>query len=219
MGVPAENAVGGVMVRVGQSARGNFRRHPQPARIEPIDQARDRLALKIQLLQLQVERSSQPAQRQPVHLEPIELVAVYGDVPQALICPGVLLVNTHADEVRHDGGESVVVIAFHPDYFDMPLGIGELADVSQKFPVIFGEAGEIKVGEDVTQQDQALEAGFPQDARGLARMAHVRTEVQIGEDQRVVHGQIHTLVSSRGMLRGNEYCINIGAYSNQKNNV
>ena len=39
-----------------------------------------------------------------------------------------------------------------------------------------------------------MEAIFLQHAGGLPRMARLRAEVQIGKDQRVVHGQIHTSV-------------------------
>jgi len=35
--------------------------------------------------------------------------------------------------------------------------------------------------------------------------------VQVGKDQRVVHVQIHILISTTEMLRGDERCINFGA--------
>jgi hypothetical protein len=192
MRVSAENAIGTVMTGVGESSGGNLRGHAQPARVETVDQAGDGLALEIEFLQMQVERRSKAAEREAVYLEAVELVSVNRDVFEPSIVPDVLLVNTHADQVRHDIGEPVVVIAFDPDDFDVALGIRELANVSQKLPVIFGEAGEIEVGEDVTEQDQALEAGFLEYARGFARVARVCTEMQVGEDQRVVHERIHT---------------------------
>lgn len=60
--------------------------------------------------------------------------------------------------------------------------------------MIFGEACEIQIGEDVAEQDQALEAGFLQHARGFARMAGISAQMQIREDQRVVPVRIHNLV-------------------------
>jgi hypothetical protein len=66
------------------------------------------------------------------------------------------LVNAHAHQVRHDVGEAVVVIAFHPHDFDIALGIRQLADVAEKLPVVFGQAGEVKIGENVAQQNQPL---------------------------------------------------------------
>ena len=93
--------------------------------------------------------------------------------------------------MRHDVRQPVVVIPFHPHHFNLPLGIGQLPDVSQKLPVIFGQAGEIEIGEDVAQQNQPLKAVFLQHARSLARMTRLCTQVQVGKDQRVVHVQIH----------------------------
>jgi len=46
------------------------------------------------------------------------------------------------------------VIAFHPHHFDIPLGIRQLADVAEEFPVLFGQAGEVEVSKNVAQQDQ-----------------------------------------------------------------
>ena len=63
--------------------------------------------------------------------------------------------------------------------------------------MFFGQAGEIEVGEDITEEDQPLKRVFLQHASGLARVARLRTEVQVGKDQRVVHGQIHISVVAR----------------------
>ena len=57
--------------------------------------------------------------------------------------------------------------------------------------MIFGEAGEIEIGKDVAQQDEALEAGFFQQRGSFPRMARFRAEVQVGKDQRVVGMRIH----------------------------
>jgi hypothetical protein len=191
MGVTAEDPIGAVMPGVLQSSGRYFRRHAKPARIEPVDEARDRLAFEIEFLQLQIQRGPQATQSQAVDLKSIELVSVDCNVFQAMVVPGVSLVNPDADQMGHDVRQAVVVITLHPDDFNIPLGVRELADASQKLPVIFGEAGEIEIGKNVAEQDQALEAGFLQHASGLARMARVCTEMQVGEDQRVVHVRIH----------------------------
>jgi hypothetical protein len=121
-------------------------------------------------------------------------MAVNSDVEKPCVLPGVTLVNPHAHQMRHDVSEAVVVISFHPDHFNVAFGIRELADVAQKLPVIFRQAGEIEIGEDIAQKDQPLESAILQHARGFARMARLCTKVQVGKDQRVVHGQIHTSV-------------------------
>ena len=153
-----------------------------------------RLLLKSNFCNLQIERCAQLAEAHVVHLKAIKLVAVNRDVSLPGKLPGVALVNPHAHQVRHDVGEAVIVIAFHPHHFDIALGIRELADVAEKLPVLFGEAGEIKVGENVTEKNQTVEDIFLEHASGFPRMARLRAEVQVGKDQRVVHGQIHTSI-------------------------
>ena len=121
--VAAENAVGAVMTGVGKGSRCNFCRHAQPARVQPVDQTGNRLALEIELLQEEIKRSADPAERHPVDLEAVELVAVDRDVGQPAVLPGVALIDAHAHQVRHDIGEAVVVVAFHPDHFHLAFGI------------------------------------------------------------------------------------------------
>ena len=60
--------------------------------------------------------------------------------------------------------------------------------------MLFGQPGEVEVGEDVAQQDEPLKTVPLEHARGLERMARLCTQVQVREDQRVVHVQIHILV-------------------------
>ena len=113
---------------------------------------------------------------------------------QPAVLPGVMLVNPNAHQVRHNVGESVVMIALDPHNFDVALGIRQLADVTEKFPVIFGEASKIEVCEDIAEKYQPVEAILLQHASGFPRMARLRTEMQVRKDQRVVHGQIHSSV-------------------------
>jgi hypothetical protein len=193
----AENAVGLVLARVVQSSRGDLRRHAEPPRVEPVNEARDGLALEVELLQLEIERSAQPAEAEIVHLETIELVAVNRDVAKSVVLPSVVLVDADSYQVRHDVGESVIVVTFHPDDFDVALGIGELPNIAEKLPVALGKAGEVEVGKDVAQQDEPLKTVFLEHARGFAGVAGLCTEVQIGKDQRVVAMQIHNLVVAR----------------------
>jgi hypothetical protein len=195
--VAAENTIDIVLAGVLQRSRGHLRGHTEPTRVEPVDKPGNRLALEIELLQLEIERGANPAEAQVVDLEAIELVAVDREMLEAIELPGIVLVDADADEVRHDVGETVIVIAFHPHDLDISLRVGKFANVAEKLPVIFGETREVEVGEDVTEQNQPLEAGFLQDARGFAGMAGLCTEVQVGKDQRVVDMQIHNLVVAR----------------------
>ena len=76
------------------------------------------------------ERSEPVVEADILDDEVVELMTVYGNVAMALITPLILLVHANTDQVRHDFREAVVVIAFHPDYFDVALWIGKFADVA-----------------------------------------------------------------------------------------
>ena len=192
-----EDAMGFALARVLQGPCRDLGRHAEPARVQPVNQPHDGLALEIELLQLQIKRCAQCAQPDIAYLEAVELMAVDRDVAESVVLPGVVLVDADADQMRHDVGESVVMIAFHPHDLNVALGVRKLANVAEELPVVFGEAGEVEVGKNVTQQDHALEAVFLQHARGFTGMAGLCTEVQVGKDQRVVAMQIHNLVVAR----------------------
>jgi len=82
-------------------------------------------------------------------------MAVHGDVEQALVLPSIFLVDAHADQVGHDFGEPMIVIAFHPNHLHSSLGVGKLADEAEELPVLFLEAAEIQVGKNIAQQDES----------------------------------------------------------------
>ena len=52
--------------------------------------------------------------------------------------------------------------------------------------MLFFQASEIEVGEDIAEKNQAAILIFLQNAQCIARAAHVRAEVQIRKDQRVI---------------------------------
>jgi hypothetical protein len=191
MRVAAEDTIGAALTCVFQSSRGNLGRHPEPARVETVDEPHDGLAFEIKFLQRQIERCSELAEPDIIDLKTIELMAVDRDVAQSVVLPGIALVHADADQVRHDIGEAVVMIALDPDDFDVAFGIRKFANVAQELPVVFGEAGEVEIGKDVAQQNQPLKTVFFKHARRFSRVTGLCTEVQVGKDQRVVHGQIH----------------------------
>jgi hypothetical protein len=93
--------------------------------------------------------------------------------------------------MRHDVRQSVVMVSFHPDHFHIPFGIGKLANVTKKTPVFFGQTAKVKVGKNVSKKNQAAKTVLLKDVSGLMRPATIRTEVHIGEDQRVMDLEIH----------------------------
>ena len=114
--------------------------------------------------------------------EAVELVSVDGDMALALIVPYVLLIYRNTHQMRHQLSQAMVVVSFHPDDFNVMLGIRELADVRQKFPMLFGEPPEIEVREDVSQEDEALELRGLQKLQRIPRAAYFRAEMQIRDD-------------------------------------
>src|SRR5579863_9723830 len=135
----------------------------------------------------------------------VKLMTVNGEVPQAAVLPRILLVDLYSDKVRHDVGESLVVVAFHPDDFNISLGVGELADVAEELPVFLGKTAEVEVGENVAEQDETRKTMLLQHPRGIPGAAAVRAQMQVGEDQRVIDGRIHApflVHSCYGMMKG-----------------
>jgi hypothetical protein len=115
-------------------------------------------------------------------------------VTHSRVLPAITLVNPYADQMRHDVGEAVVVIAFNPHHFNLAFRIRELANVAEKLPVVFCQTRKIEISENIAEKDQSLKAIVLQHPRRFPRMTRLCTEVQVGKDQRVVHGQIHTSV-------------------------
>src|SRR5450432_1314018 len=145
-----------------------------------------------------MKRGEESADHAVAGNEAVELVAVNGDVADAVKFPGVFLIDADADQMRHDLGQAVVMIAFDPDDFDLALGIGEFADVSEKLPVLFFQAREIQVGKNVAQQDEAIEgSGLQQTQRGLGA-ADFGAEVQVGKDKGVGENHLAKLDSRGG---------------------
>ena len=123
MGMAAEDALSLALLSVLQRSGGNFGRHAEPACVHPIDEPRNRLAFEIEFLQFEIEGSAELAEANVIYLKAVELVAVDCDMAKSSIIPDVTLVDAHADEVRHDVGEAVVMIAFDPNDFDVALRI------------------------------------------------------------------------------------------------
>ena len=75
--------------------------------------------------------------------------------------------------------------------------------------MLFFETTEIEVGEDIAQQNETAILIFPENAQRLAGATHVRAEVQIRKDQRVINLRCydlrrHSYYCRRRVLRGDE---------------
>ena len=170
-----------------------------------------RLALEIQFLQLQIQRRSQLAEAYSIHLKAIELMSMDRNVLQAAVRPLVFLIDSHAHKMRHDVGQPMVVISFDPYHFHIAFGIGQFANVAEKLPMILGQAREIKVCENVAQQDQALK---PASALKPALPRAPGSSLNPGGGPRgstCCTRADPCSISNNPMLRSDEHCIKIRA--------
>jgi hypothetical protein len=65
--------------------------------------------------------------------------------------------------------------------------------MSQEFPMLLGEAAKIQVSKDIAQQDKPLEMNRLQQSKRSARLADLRTKVQVGDNHRIKAISLHAL--------------------------
>jgi hypothetical protein len=59
--------------------------------------------------------------------------------------------------------------------------------------MLLGETPKIQVSKDIAQQDQPFKANRLQESKGRARLADLRTKVQVGDNYRVKAISLHAL--------------------------
>jgi len=128
-----------------------------------------------------------------VDAKTVKLVAVDGHVLFAGKFPFILLVHGNAHQVRHYFRQAVVMVAFHPHHFFFMFGIGKLADVPQKFPMVFGQAAEVEIGKDIAQQDETPEVNGAQEIQRILGPADLGSQVEIRNYDRIVRFAQHAL--------------------------
>lgn len=155
--VSAEDAVGVSRFRIAQGTFGYLLRETQPACAEAVEGVCELLALCVPVLELFVDTNADAGEEIVLRHEAIELVAMDGDMALSAELPDVALVDGDAHKVGHQVGETQVMIAFHPDDLLAAAGVGKPPDLGEEIPVVTGEAREVEVGEDVAEEDQAIE--------------------------------------------------------------
>jgi len=173
-------------------------------RVGAINEPGERLVLEIEFLQLQINQRAEMTQPHVVDDELIELVAVDRQMLAAGVLPGEFLVHIHADEVRHDLGETSIVIALDPHDLHTTLRVREFADEAEELPVFFFQAAKVEVGKNIAQQDEAPKTLLAQHLDSVARPADFRAEVDIGEDERVDQHRLLHLFCSKPVLQEDE---------------
>jgi hypothetical protein len=185
MRVSTENALSFALFCVAERALCYLRRQAQPSCVETVKVAGKPLVTCINPLQPQENQLSQVRDLEVLDRKAVELMAMDGQVPLAGVVPFILLVHAHADQVRHDLGQSMIMVAFHPDHLHVVFGIRKLADISQKSPVLLGEAAKIEVGKNIAQKDQPPELNRLQKLKRVRGPADLGTQVQVGDDHGV----------------------------------
>jgi hypothetical protein len=185
VGVSAKNALSLALFCMAERALCYLRSKAQPSCVETVKVAGKTFAAGIDLLQPEKDELSQARELEIPDGEAVKLVAVDRQVALAGIVPRVFLIDRDAHQVRHDFREAVVMIALDPDDFNLMPRVGELADEAEKLPVLAGEAAEVQVGEDIAQQDEPAEMRRLQELKGVRSAAHLRPEVEIGNDDGV----------------------------------
>jgi hypothetical protein len=149
--VTAENALSFARFCITERALCYLFGKTQPSCVKTVQVTGKPLVLGIQFLKLQKDELTDLAQEDVGRVKPVKLVAMDGQMAFAAVLPCVFLINGHADQVRHDLCQPVIVIALHPDDLSVMFGIGKFPDMPKEFPVFFGEAAEIQVSKDITQ--------------------------------------------------------------------
>jgi len=182
MGMSAEDAVDAALASVGDGSSGDIGRETQPAGVDAVEKTRKRFGAAIELLDFVKQKLAEAAEKQVAADESIELVSVDGKMPLARIVPDITLVDRHSDQVRHDVGKTLIVVAFDPNHFHLTFRIGELANAGEELPMFAGKTAEIEVGKDISKQNQSGIAQRLQQIECFAGPAQFRSQVQVGNN-------------------------------------
>ena len=204
MGVSTKHPVRVLGLGVVQRTPGHFARQAEPGRVEPLQPTNQLLLPEGQLLQLEIDQHEEVIERQTADDHAVELVSVNREMPEATKLPGIFLIDLDAHQVRHHLGKTVVMIALDPDYLHPAFGIRQLADVAQELPVLFFQAAEVQVAEDIAQKNEAAEGDFLQQLERGFRTAHLRPQVQVGKDHRVATRRLHASYWNPRVLQHDE---------------
>jgi hypothetical protein len=184
--VSAKYAIDVARSGVGERTVHHAGRHAGATRVQAIDEPGQTFPGSIDFLDdILVEEISETNQKRVALNKGIELVSMNGEMAFSKIFPHEPLVDGHANQVRHDIGQSEVMIAFDPYHLDFSFGIGKLADAGEELPVIAVQPPEIEVCEYVSQKDEPSEALGLNQIQRLARSTDLRSEVHVREQQRV----------------------------------
>ncbi len=189
----AENTLALSGTRVANGSVRDLVGKPQPARTHAVKKTREALRPRIQLLYLIEQVLAHAADQQIPADEAVELMPVDSQVTLPVVLPHVALIHRHADQMRHQIRQAVIVVALNPNHFHVALGIREFADMSEKFPVLAGKPAEIQVRENISQQHQPLETMRLEHVQRVLRAAKLGPKMDVRQYECVVRCIDHAL--------------------------
>ena len=144
VGVPAKNVSRVVVCCQPQGSPRHVKRQPFPIGVEIVQQPRQPVPKKADLLKLKINQSRNVSEeRRAVCPQSIELVPVHCKAFLPVPFPLVPFKHLDAQQMLHDLSDARIMVALDPYDFDAPLRIAELANVADELPVLLGEAGKI----------------------------------------------------------------------------
>ncbi len=208
MGVSAKHALAFSDARIMDSPACHLVREQQPASIHAVEKAGDAFRLRIYFLNLQEDQLAQSTDPEIPFDEAVELMAVHGQMPLALVLPNVALIDGDADQVRHQVGEAGVVVAFDPNHFHLALWVGKFADVGKEPPVFAGQATKIEIGKNIAQQNQPAIAVRLQHVERVLCPTDFGPKVDVRQNYRVVRRPAHALVMQHIQRQNDDSAMN-----------
>ncbi len=133
--------------------------------------------------------------------EVVELMPVDGQIAFAVCFPGVFLINRNAYQMRHHIRQAVIVIALNPYDFHAAFRVGEFSDEGEELPVLFFQAPEVEIAENVAQKNQAPEPDRAQQLKRLFGSRCFRPQMKVGEYNDIIPIRFHEADCFIGLLR------------------
>jgi hypothetical protein len=182
VGMSAKNIVESTQACIENRSRHDFFGISHPELAFSFDIPADSFVFEINELNEIVYFDGNQTKERIVNHEVVELMSVNSHEFFAPVPPSINAVHFRAGEGGQNFGEILVVISRDPAHFPR---LGKLRDESEKFPVVAPETVEIEIFKNISEQDQLFELEVFQKFRRFFGTAHPRSQMQIGNDDRV----------------------------------
>jgi len=182
VGVPAEDIADSAKTRVEDRARGDFFGIAHPKLALSFDIPAHPFVSEIDHLNEIIYLDGDQTEECVVNHEIVKLVSVDGQKFFASVPPDINTIHFRTGERGKNFREILVVISRDPAHLPR---FGKMRDKRQKFPIVAPKTVEVQIFKNISKQDQFLELEFFQEFSRFPRAAHSRSQMQIGNDERV----------------------------------